>query len=66
MNMIAGTKIQLKLTVLIFLIKFTPKEYFWFRKNIGNIVIEFYIFELDKVPKYQLKQRILNFLTKFA
>ena len=66
MNMTAGTKIQLKLTVLIFLTKFTQEEYFWFRKNIGNIVIEFYIFELDKVPKYQLKQRILNFLTKLA
>ena len=44
--MIAGTKFQLKLTILNFWTKLTRKKYFQLEKEKIEITMEFYIFEL--------------------
>ena len=43
---IVGAKFQLKLTILIFKIKFAQKMYFQSKMKKVNITIEFYILEL--------------------
>ena len=46
MNKIVGTKLQLKLTILIFWTKFTQKRYFRLKAVKVNSTIELRIFEL--------------------
>ena len=41
-----GTKFQLKLIILFFLIKFSQKGYFWSKTEKVNITIEFCIVKL--------------------
>ena len=56
-----GTKFYFKQSIL-----FAPKGYFWSKKEKVNITIEFFIFELFLVPKFQPKLALLSFWIKFA
>ena len=54
-RIIQGVKLfQIKLTVLIFWIKFTQKGYFWSKAKKMNSAIEFFIFELDSLTNFSL------------
>ena len=50
-----GMKFHLKLTILIFWNKFTQNGYLWAKMEKVNSIIEFYIFELCSLPKFNLK-----------
>ena len=61
MTIIAGTKFQLKLAILIFWTKFSQKEHFWSKTQNVNITIEFSIFEVIEVPNISLNWHLRFF-----
>ena len=56
-----GTKFQLKLAILIFWNKFAQKGCFCSKTEKVNITIEFYIFELVRVPNLSWNWRFWFF-----
>ena len=52
------SKFWLKLSILIFLIKFTQKGYFWSKTKKVNTTNQFCIFELVSVPNFSLNWQI--------
>ena len=61
-----STEFQFKLAILIFWTKSASKQYFLFKKEKINDILEFCIFELFLAPNCSLKCKFYLFWIKFA
>ena len=61
-----GTKFQVKQKIFSFWIKFAQKGYFWSKTEEMNVIIEFYIFELDQVSNFNLSWQFWFFLDQIC